>query len=256
MTMTTQDVRDWRGRTVVGSDGAKIGKVSDVYLDEQTDQPEWLAVSTGLFGGRVSFIPIARAKAEGGDLIVPFTKETVKDAPHAEADGQLSQDEEAAIYRHYGLEYSEDRSDTGLPEGNVPAAGGPGHDTSGPTTDNAMTRSEEELRVGKVSREAGKARLRKWVETESVSQTVPVSHEEVRIEREPITDANLGQALDGPAISEEEHEVVLHEEQAVASTETVPKERVRLDTEVVMEEQTVGQDLRKERIEVEGDVRR
>ena len=256
MTMTTQDVRDWRGRTVVGSDGGKIGKVSDIYLDEQTDQPEWLAVTTGLFGGRVSFIPLARAKAEGGELIVPFTKDMVKDAPHAEADGQLSQEEEAAIYRHYGLDYSEDRSDTGLPEGNAATTGGPGYDTSGPTTDNAMTRSEEELRVGKVSREAGRARLRKWVETEHVTQTVPVSREEVRIEREPITDANVGQALDGPAISEEEHEVVLHEEQAVASTEAVPKERVRLDKEVVVEEQSVGQDLRKERIEVEGDVRR
>ena len=256
MTMTTQDVRDWRGRTVVGNDGGKIGKVSDIYLDEQTDQPEWLAVTTGLFGGRVSFIPLARAKAEGGELIVPFTKDMVKDAPHAEADGQLSQEEEAAIYRHYGLDYSEDRSDTGLPEGNATTTGGPGYDTSGPTTDNAMTRSEEELRVGKVSREAGRARLRKWVETEHVTQTVPVSHEEVRIEREPITDANVGRALDGPAISEEEHEVVLHEEQAVASTEAVPKERVRLDKEVVVEEQSIGQDLRKERIEVEGDVRR
>ena len=74
MTMTTQDVRDWRGRTVVGSDGGKIGKVADIYLDEQTDQPEWLAVSTGLFGGRVSFIPLARAKAEGGEVVVPFTR--------------------------------------------------------------------------------------------------------------------------------------------------------------------------------------
>ena len=257
MTMTgTQELRDWRGRTVVGSDGAKIGKVTDIYLDEQTNQPEWLAVTTGLFGARVSFIPLARASAQRGDVVVPFTKDTVKDAPHAEADGQLSQDEEAALYRHYGLEYSEGRSDTGLPDDGGTAAGGPGHDTSGPTTDNAMTRSEEELRVGKVSRQAGRARLRKWVETERVTETVPVAHEEVRIEREPITDANLDRALDGPAIPEEEHEVILHEEQAVVSKEAVPKERVRLDTEVVTEEQSVTEDLHKERIDVEGDVRR
>jgi uncharacterized protein (TIGR02271 family) len=256
MTITIQEVRDWRGRTVVGSDGGKIGKLTDVYLDDQTDQPEWLAVTTGLFGARVSFIPFARATAEGGELVVPFTKETVKDAPHAEADGELSQDEEAALYRHYGLDYSEDRSDSGLPEGRRPNPAGPGHDTSGPTTDSAMTRSEEELRVGKVSREAGRARLRKWVETEHATATVPVAHEEVRIEREPITETNAGQALDGPAISEEEHEMVLHEEQATVAKETVPKERVRLDTEVVVEQQTVSEDLRKERIEVEGDVRR
>ena len=254
MTMTgTQELRDWQGRTVIGTDGAKIGKVSDIYLDEQTDQPEWLAVSTGLFGGRVSFIPIARATAQNGEVVVPFTKETVKDAPHAEADGRLSQDEEAAIYRHYGLDYSEQRSDTGLPEGNGGPARETGYDTSGPTTDEAMTRSEEELRVSKVSKEAGRARLRKWVETEHASTTVPVAREEVRIEREPITDANVDRALDGPAISEEEHEVVLHEEQAVVSTEAVPKERVRLEKDTVTEQQEVGTDLRKERIEAEVD---
>ncbi len=257
MTMTgTHELRDWRGRNVVGHDGAKIGKVADIYLDEQTGQPEWLAVTTGLFGTRVSFIPLARATAHGDDVMVPFTKDTVKDAPHAEPDGRLSQDEEASLYRHYGLEYSEARSGTGLPEGGGNATGGRGHDTSGPATDNAMTRAEEELRVGTVSREAGRARLRKWVETEPVTETVPVTHEEVRIEREPITAANVGQALDGPEISEEEHEVVLHEEQAVVSKEAVPKVRVRLDTELVTEEQTVTEDLRKERIDIEGDVRR
>jgi uncharacterized protein (TIGR02271 family) len=128
-----------------------------------------------------------------------------------------------------------------------------GHDTSGPTTDNAMTRSEEQLRVGTTQREAGRARLRKYVVTENVTQTVPVSREEVRLEREPITEANRGDAYDGPAISEEEHEVVLHAEQAVVQKEAVPVERVRLDKETVTEQQTVSEELRKEQIELEGD---
>jgi uncharacterized protein (TIGR02271 family) len=244
MTMTAiQQLREWRGRSVIGADGAKIGKVESIYVDEQTDQPEWLTVSTGLFGNRVSFIPIGRATERDGDVIVPFTKDTVKDAPHADADGRLSPDEEAAIYRHYGLDYA----------GQPVTSEGTGHDTSGPNTDDAMTRSEEELRVGKVSREAGRARLRKWVETEHASTTVPVAREEVRIEREPITDANVDRALDGPAISEEEHEVVLHEEEAVVSTEAVPKERVRLEKDTVVEEEQVGADVRKERIEAEVD---
>ena len=82
-----------------------------------------------------------------------------------------------------------------------------------PTTDDAMTRSEEELRVGNdAARESGRARLRKYVVTEQVEMTVPVQREEVRVEREPITDANVGEATAGPDISEEEHEVVLHEE--------------------------------------------
>ena len=120
-----------------------------------------------------------------------------------------------------------------------------------------MTRSEERLQVGTQSREAGRARLRKYVVTENVTQTVPVSHEEVRIEREPITDANVGDATSGPAISEEEHEVVLHEERPVVAKETVPVERVRLDKETVTEQETVSEDVRKEQIDtdVDADVR-
>ena len=116
-----------------------------------------------------------------------------------------------------------------------------------------MTRSEEQLVVDKATEESGRVRLRKYVVTEQVQQTVPVQREEVRIEREPITDANVGDALDGPAISEEEHEVVLHAERPVVQKEAVPVERVRLDTETVTEEATVSDELRKEQIEIDGD---
>jgi uncharacterized protein (TIGR02271 family) len=78
---------------------------------------------------------------------------------------------------------------------------------------------------------------------------VPVSHEEVRIEREPITDANVGDALDGPAISEEEHEVTLHAERPVVETEAVPVERVRLGKETVTDEERVQGEVRKEQID-------
>ena len=118
-------------------------------------------------------------------------------------------------------------------------------------TDDAMTRSEEELRVGVERRPSGRARLRKYVVTEHVQKTVPVRHEEVRVEREPITDENIDQALSGPEITEAEHEVTLHEERPVVETETVPKERVRLTTEEYTEEETVEGDVRKERIEGE-----
>jgi len=133
-----------------------------------------------------------------------------------------------------------------------------GHDTSGPTTDDAMTLSEERLQVGTQKREAGRARLRKYVVTENVTQTVPVSREEVRIEREPITDANRGAAQAGPAISEEEHEVILHEERPVVQKEAVPVERVRLDTETVTEQATVSEEVRKEQIDtdIDGDANR
>jgi uncharacterized protein (TIGR02271 family) len=186
---------------------------------------------------------------------VPYDKDQVKDAPSMEADGQLSQDDEAELYRHYGLDYSEHRSDSGLPAGTADDTQDDtvGRDTSGPTTDQAMTRSEEELRVGTTQREAGRARLRKYVTTEQQTVTVPVQREEVRVEREPITDANLDAATSGPAISEEEHEVTLHEETPVVEKRAVPRERVRLDTETVTEERQVSEEVRKEQIEVDGD---
>ncbi|MGW7663339.1 DUF2382 domain-containing protein [Streptomyces sp. NPDC054756] len=119
--------------------------------------------------------------------------------------------------------------------------------------DDAMTRSEERLHVGVERRESGRARLRKYVVTEEVEQTVPVRHEEVRVEREPITEANRGAAMSGPDIGEAEHEVVLHEERPVTSTEAVPVERVRLTTEERTEQETVHGTVRKERIEAEAE---
>jgi uncharacterized protein (TIGR02271 family) len=116
-----------------------------------------------------------------------------------------------------------------------------------------MTRSEEELRVGTERRETGRARLRKYVETENVQETVPVEREEVRVEREPITDANRDAALDGPEISEAEHEVTLHTEEPVVEKRTVPKERVRLGKDVHSDEETVSEDVRREHVEAEGD---
>ncbi|HEX5858671.1 MAG TPA: PRC and DUF2382 domain-containing protein [Microbacterium sp.] len=128
-----------------------------------------------------------------------------------------------------------------------------GYDTSGPTTDDAMTRSEERLNVGTEKVQTGRARLRKYVVTEQQNVTVPVSREEVRLEREPITDANAGDAMSGPDISEEEHEVVLTEERPVVEKETVPVERVRLGKETVTDTERVGAEVRKEEIELEDD---
>jgi uncharacterized protein (TIGR02271 family) len=126
----------------------------------------------------------------------------------------------------------------------------------GGPTDDAMTRSEEELRVGKERHEAGRARLRKFVITEDVDTSVPVQREEVRVEREPITDENREAAMRGPDISEAEHEVTLHAEEPVVEKEVVPKERIRLEKDTVTEERGVSDEVRKERIEPEGEADR
>ena len=265
----TQDKLSWRGQDLYDNDGSKVGRIEEIYLDADTDQPEWALVNTGMFGTKQTFIPIRDASTSDNGPTVPYDKNLIKDAPKMDADGRLSQQEEADLYRHYGLDYSEARSDSGLPEGGAATGrvdtdvdrdptpdgtrGVVGNDTSGPETDNAMTRSEEELRVGTRERETGRVRLRKHIVSENVTETVPVQREEVRIEREPITDQNVGAAHDGPELSEEEHEVTLRAEEAVVQKDVVAKERVRVDKDVVTEQQQVSEELRKEQIEVDGD---
>jgi uncharacterized protein (TIGR02271 family) len=254
------------GQDVYDESGEKIGSAAEVYLDDETGQPEWVTVRTGLFGTKESFVPIRNADLTDDGVRVPVSKTQVKDAPKIDTDGHLSPQEEQELYRYYGMGAGTDtgiagngRTDTGIAgtgtgrtDTDQNVHGTVGHDTSGPTTDNAMTRSEERLDVGTRSEEVGRARLRKYVVTENVTETVPVTREEVRVEREPITDANIGNAMDGPAISEEEHEVTLHAERAVVEKEAVPVERVRLDKETVTEHETVTEGLRKEEIEVDG----
>jgi uncharacterized protein (TIGR02271 family) len=271
MTPTTQNVLEWRGQELLDNDGQKIGTIEEIYLDTETDQPEWALVKTGLFGGKGTFVPLQEANPSGDGVQVPFEKNHVKDAPNVDPDGQLSQSEEQTLYQHYGLSYGESQSGSGLPEGGAGGTSGGsdhdraegregsfggappvGDDTSGPVTDNAMTRSEEELEVGKTQRESGRARLRKYVVTDEVQTTVPVQREEVRVEREPITEGNIDQAADGPAISEEEHEVTLHAEEPVVEKRAVPKERVRLDKDTVEEERQVSDTVAKEQIEIDG----
>jgi uncharacterized protein (TIGR02271 family) len=246
---TMTDAYTWRGRELVGSDGEKVGTIAEVYEDIATGKPEWALVTSGLFGTRSHFVPIAAAQTAGEQVQVNVTKERVKDAPSIEGEGQLSERDEQRLFEHYGVPYTSEGSTTAQSTG---ADGTNGHDVSGPTTDDAMTRSEEELRVGTVRQERGRARLRKYVVTENVQQTVPVQREEVRVEREPITDENIDRALGGPAISEEEHEVVLHEEQPVVEKRVVPKERVRLQKDTLTEEREISEQVRKEQIEPDG----
>jgi len=232
-------ILELRGRTLFDSDGEKIGKVDELYCDKEGGQPEWALVSTGLFGTRKTFLPIQRAAQSGDDALVPFAREQVKDAPQIEADRELSEEEERRLYRHYGVPYTSDGTTTAKGSG----------DAGETSAEDAMTRSEEELRVGTAPRERGRARLRKYVVAENVETTVPVQREEPRVEREPITDENIDQAMSGPEISEAEHEVVVREEEPVVEKRTVPKERVRLEKDTATEERPVSEDVRKERIE-------
>jgi uncharacterized protein (TIGR02271 family) len=244
-------VADLINHTAVDSDGNQIGTVSDVYLDNETNQPEWLAVTTGQFGSEVSFVPIAGASLVDDNVMVGYAKSQIEDAPRTDADGELSPEDEDALYTHYGTEPLS--GTTGVQTTDDRVGDGQGYDTSGAETDDAMTRSEEQVDVSTGTRQAGTARLRKWIETEDVQMTVPISREKARMVTEPITDANRDAATSGGDLTEEEHEVTLTEEVVDVDKRVVPKERVRLETDVETEEVTVDEQVRKERIEMDDD---
>jgi uncharacterized protein (TIGR02271 family) len=253
-----RDYDAWIGYDAFDRHGDKVGGIDQIFYDDATGRPEWVAVRTGWFGTKVTLAPIAGSTVEDTDgLRLAYDKAMIKDAPNFDFDDHLNADEERALYAHYGFSW-DDVDGVGYGYGNAYEQERADRDFTTDSTlsdngDDAMTRSEEELRVGTERRQTGRARLRKYVVTEHQQVTVPVSREEVRIEREPITDENIDAALSGPDITESEHEVVTHEERPVVTKETVPKERVRLTKETVTETEQVGADVRKEQIELDAD---
>jgi uncharacterized protein (TIGR02271 family) len=267
---------------VVGSDGQSIGKVGQIYLNDRSGEPEWVTVRTGFFGMKQTFVPLANSRRSGDEIRVPFDKEMIKGAPNIDVDDRLSLKEEADLYRYYGMQPTdiprqragEARTRgpvtgareglTGEPTGLAGERTGMAGERAGLTGERAgmagglggvtderdieMTRSEEQLHVGKESRETGRVRLHKYVETEDVQQTIPLSHEEVVVEREPIRD---GQTTGTHEIQAEDREMILHEERAVVGKETKPVERIHVRKQDVQHEEIVEGKIRKERVEID-----
>jgi uncharacterized protein (TIGR02271 family) len=231
---------EMRGSPVYDNAGEKIGKVEEIYYDEQTRIPEWIGIGTGFFGTKRVLVPVKGAHASGDGLTLAYSKDHVKDSPDIDED-EISQETEANLASYYGLGYSESRSDTGLTEG---APQGSTRDE-----DQAVTRSEEEIEVGKREVDAGSARLRKWVETEPVALDVELRHEVARVTREPIE-----QPVGDHEFTEEQVELPLHKEKPVVQKQAVAKERVGLQKDVRSETETVQDELKKEHVDVEGDV--
>ena len=232
--LTFQEVQPLVGADCIDAEGSKVGTIEEIYLDNETQEPEWALVHTGLLGRKLNYVPLNDASVDDGSLRGAYTESHSKDAPSIEPDIELSPEDEAELYQHYGV--------VGAP----PAA-----DTGGPTTDDAMTRSEEELRVGVVRRPSSLVRLKKYIVTEDVQVSVPVQREQVRVVREPVTGANVEPAMGGPELSEDVHEVTLSEEEVVVDKKVVPKERVRLDKSETTEEKIVADQVRKEQIDLE-----
>ena len=255
----------------VGAAGLEIGEGARARRLEPGPDPggPW----TGLFGTHVSVVPLVAAELRGEELHVPFDKQQLKTAPHHDPGLELSPQDEIDLFDHYGLPYHDPmpRPTPGMTAERAVGAVGRAdeaqwvRDTSGAVTDDAMTRSEERLRVRTESQPASRVRLRKHVVTEYQQVTVPVRREEIRLEREPAIDPGpdvtastsddgtpvetrppVGSEAAGRLRSDDEHVVTFYEERPVLGTETVPVERVRLGKQTVIEQQTVGGPLRRE----------
>ncbi|SEQ95664.1 DUF2382 domain-containing protein [Lentzea albida] len=244
---------------VIDNKGEKIGSVKRVWLEDGTGKPMWAEVHTGLFGMRESFVPIQQGQVAGGAITVPVSKQQVKDSPSMHtADDHMTDEEQDALYRHYGMipqakTGEHDRLDGRQAAGQRRQEAGAQHgrhERRAADDSAEVTLSEERLDVGTRNVEAGRVRLVKHTVTEQRNITVPVTHEEVRVVREPVQgDA----ARTGKAFADEQAEMTLHREEPVVQKRTEATERVRLEKDAVTEQKDIKGEVRKERVEVERD---
>jgi uncharacterized protein (TIGR02271 family) len=233
------------GTDVIDANGDKIGAIEDIYYDDATGQAEWVGIGVGIFGLKRRVVPVQGARFDGESLRVAYDKDMVKDSPDVDGD-EIPVDRERDLYSYYGI--AGGTMGTGMDTGTAMEAG---RRTAADVGEGEMVRSEEELRVGTRDTEAGRVRLRKWVETEPVEETVELRREHARVTREPID-----QPAAAGAIGEQEIEVPLHEERPVVEKETIARERVGLERDVEVEQETVRDEVRRERIDVDDDTRR
>jgi uncharacterized protein (TIGR02271 family) len=226
--MTMERINQAQGAPVYDSAAEKIGEVEEIFYDVNTNQPEWVGIGTGFFGTKRVLVPLESAELRDEGLYVSYDKDYVKDSPDIDAD-QISEQTEQELYAYYNLSDPSPtkRQQKGKQE---------------------VTRSEEELQVGKRQVEAGSVRLRKWVESEPVDVDVELQRETARVTREqvdqPVSDAEFG---------EDEVEVPLRAEEPVAQKQVVAKEKIGVEKDVETTTKTVSDEVRKERVDVEAD---
>ncbi len=108
------NVADWHGKMLVDSAGQKIGKLQDVYVDVETDEPQFATVKEGFIGRHLTFVPLGGIAIGPDDLRVAVTKDQVAAAPNIEQHGEeLSQADESALYHHYELNYTPPSTESG-----------------------------------------------------------------------------------------------------------------------------------------------
>jgi uncharacterized protein (TIGR02271 family) len=257
-------LRGWGGHDLVDRDGVKAGSIVDLYVDEQTGQPTWGLVRTGLLGSRQTLVPLDQATVPlavmvsgAGSIQVPLESAAILDAPSVAVGEEISEATAMALRRYYGLgdraapaEGDHGPSDTeSLDAGAaLPAAKTTAAMTSASTEPSGtMIRSEEELRV-RVRRRARRVRVKRYVVTDYVTTTIPVRREELRLEEALVDQASRTAP---PALPGDSWEMVLHQEEPVVSRQVVARERIRLHVQTVTEHRRISGEVRKERIEID-----
>jgi stress response protein YsnF len=268
----------WRDLVVVDRDAATVGTITAFYLDRTTGLPTWALVHTGWFTDAQTFVPLTHAVETNQEIRVPYPKAFIQQAPRLQAPQELSPDDEVVLSAYYGLDDHRgavaDRRLGAKPTVTgaagvsnspaEPAARPPRAAPAGPHVPERagqgpveVVRSEEELQVG-VRRWRRRLRLRKYVVTEYLTRTIPVRREEVRLEELPAPAEPVGEPEDQPTVPPASDqallEVVLHREEPIIQLRVVPHERVRLFKDVVTEQRTVTEDIRKEQIDLWSDL--
>ena len=285
----SMNVKDLLTATAYDNNGDKVGDVNEVFVDDDSGQPTFVDVNHGLFGMGNSLVPLRGHSVEGTTLTLPFAKDRIKGAPDFAADKPLTPEQQSEIYQHYGIAGAARGENNTGGETHAPTAGtadSAGSEVAGAgavgaaerdgvtgtatseeaasigsskdseaSDDNTLIRNEEHLNVGTQRVEAGEVRLHKYVATDTENVEVPVTHEEVRVERTPISAEDAeAQAKSGglDSNSTEDASVTLHEERPVINKETVPVEKVNLRTEEVSDTESVTEQVRKEEIDADG----
>jgi uncharacterized protein (TIGR02271 family) len=273
---------EYSGYTVRDLNGEKIGKVDDLFLDEN-DHPEYFGVKTGFLGTRSTLIPVdvTTIDNERGFIEVSQPKQEVKDGPSFDDDREITPEYENEVRSYYGLSAKDGNEQSGRYGkyyGDEPGHVGPGireGDTEtgefrGHSKDNEgvnqsgtddlededelrVQRTEEELRAGTREREAGALNVRKRVRTDREQISVPTRHEEVSVERVPVEG---GREASEAEIGEDEVYMPVTEEEVVTEKRPVVKEELRIRKDVVEDAQVVEEDVRREEVDVEDQTER
>ena len=270
----------YAGYEVYDPNGEKIGKVDDLFVDEN-DQPEYIGVKMGFLGTRSTLLPweLATVNEQRRRIEVSQPKSTVKDGPSFDDDREITPEYENEVRSYYRLSATNDNEQGGYGEYYGDEAGkvGPGmregdtetgefrghseddegvHQSHGSDLEDEdelrVQRTEEELRAGTREREAGALNVRKRVRTEREQVNVPTRHEEVSVERVPVNDREASEA----EIGDDEVSMPVVEEEVVTEKRPVVKEEIKVRKDVVQDEEVVEEDVRREEVDVEDETTR